>query len=353
MMNIKSFIKDRSSYGFIYFLNTLLIILIMNLTHILNDRVLPRENILYAFIVSGALFCMFLTFEYIRFNPFYKALNKIIDSDDLKALLNLSEVLNNEQQLFKQVFSKAYRLYENHLSKYQENKKMFTIFINQWVHQMKTPVSVINLLLQEEGQGEKNEIYESIIEETQKLSHGLDIMLSNARLNQFNLDFKVEPVDLIALARGVVNDHKKTLIKYSLYPKILGDAEEIVETDKKWIRFVINQILINAIKYSRSPEKNPRAITIEVSGDPAKVLLTITDEGVGIPKEDISRVFEAFFTGKNGRETAESTGMGMYLSKRVCDELGHKLFLQSQEGEGTSFSILFYRGKNLFRLTNL
>lgn len=351
-MNFKAFLKDRMGYGIMYLFNTLLIILVMNLTLILHNRELPRENIGYAFILSGVLLCIYLAFEYFRSRPFYRALNKVAGSNDLKALLSLSEVTSQEHLLYKQAFLSSYRLYEDSLSKYQDNHKMYTILINQWVHQMKTPISVIQLLL-EDDHGDHHEIRESILEETQRISHGLEIMLFHARLNQFSLDFYVEPVDLVALSRSVVNEHKTALIKYSLFPRVVAEAQEVVETDKKWIRFVINQIFVNAIKYSKAAEKINQYITITIKREPNRAILTVSDEGIGIPKEDLSRVFEPFFTGKNGRRTAESTGMGMYLSKRVCDELGHKLFVESREGMGTSFSILFYRGKNLFNLTNL
>lgn len=91
-------------------------------------------------------------------------------------------------------------------------------------------------------------------------------------------------------------------------------------------------------------------MVFKIMEEESKVIVSIKDNGIGIPKEDLGRVFNAFFTGKNGRKTSESTGMGMYLSKRICDKLSHGLFVRSKQGDGTEFSIVFYRGKNIFKL---
>jgi len=215
---------------------------------------------------------------------------------------------------------------------------------------MKTPVSIINLILQDENQEEYKDIFSSLSEENEKISAGLEMMLNHARLNEFNLDFKVESVNIISVLRKVINDNKKSLIRNFIFPKIQGEEDILVETDKKWICFVINQIFINAIKYSRDRAKDNKYIVFEVKVEGAKVILSIKDEGIGIPKEDLNRVFQAFFTGKNGRKTSEATGMGMYLSKRVCDKLGHGLAVESEEGQWSKFSIVFYKEKNIFTL---
>ncbi len=122
---------------------------------------------------------------------------------------------------------------------------------------MKTPVSVINLILEEENPCECKEVFDSISEENEKISQGLNIMLYNARINEFNHDFNVEDVDILFILRKVINDNKKLLIRHKIFPKIAGETT-IVQTDKKWIYFVINQIVINAIKYTVATEKDKK-----------------------------------------------------------------------------------------------
>lgn len=353
-MNIKNYIKDRISYALVFFINTLLIILTMNLTLIINQRKIDKENIFYAFLLSSVLFLFFIIYDYMKMRPFYNYLHKAADSDgDLETILSMTEVRTKEQLMYTKILHESYKSYSDKLSKYEESQKQYIYFINQWVHQMKTPVSVINLLLQDKNKENYNEALESISEENEKINHGLEMMLCNARLSQFNLDFKVEKVDILSVIRKVINDNKKTLIRYSIYPKIICKETMIVETDSKWMYFVINQILVNAIKYSKNVSSEEKYITFEVKDEGSRVILSIEDQGIGIPKEDRTRVFNAFFTGKNGRKTSESTGMGMYLSKKICDELGHGLTLESEEGKGTKFFIIFYRGINIFKLSEL
>jgi signal transduction histidine kinase len=217
---------------------------------------------------------------------------------------------------------------------------------------MKTPVSVINLILQEESSAEFKKICDSISEENEKISNGLSIMLYNARINEFNHDFNVEALDIVSVLRKVINDNKKLFIRQNIFPKVIGD-NGLIQTDKKWIYFVINQVVINAIKYTAAAEKEKKTVSFNIYEDDKKVTLCIEDNGIGIPNEDLERVFNAFFTGKNGRKTSESTGMGMYLAKRICDELGHRLYVESEYGKWTKFFIVFNKGKNIFNLSKL
>ncbi|WIV12701.1 sensor histidine kinase [Proteiniborus sp. MB09-C3] len=351
-MNFKKYIKDRISYIVAFFTNTLLIILVMYLTLIINQKKFPKENVIYSFLISFVLFLFFMGYDYLKNRPFYKYLNKAADSTDkLDSILSLTEARTYEQLMYNKILHETYKSYGDKLSKYEENQRQYIYFINQWVHQMKTPVSVINLLLQDKNKENYRETLDSISEENEKITHGLEMMLCNARLSQFNLDFKVEKVDILSTIRKVINDNKKSLIRHSIYPKIVCEENITVETDNKWISFVINQILVNAIKYSKDVSDKDKHITFEIKDEGSRTILSIEDQGIGIPKEDRSRVFNAFFTGINGRKTSESTGMGMYLSKRICDELGHGLTLESEEGKGTKFFIIFYKGKNIFNLT--
>lgn len=351
-MNFKNYIKDRISYMVAFFANTLLIILVMYLTLIINQKKIPKENVLYSFLISLMLFLFFMAYDYLKNRPFYNYLNKAANSsNNLDSILSMTEARTYEQLMYNKIFNETYKSYSDKLSKYEENQKQYIYFINQWVHQMKTPVSVINLLLQDKNKESYKETLESISEENEKITHGLEMMLCNARLSQFNLDFKVEKVDILSVIRKVINDNKKSLIRNSIYPKIIYEEDITVETDNKWISFVINQILVNAIKYSKDVSDEDKHITFEIKDEETRTILSIEDQGIGIPKEDRARVFNAFFTGINGRKTSESTGMGMYLSKRICDELGHGLALESEEGKGTKFFIIFYKGKNIFNLS--
>lgn len=342
-----NFLKDRIAYTAAYFISITLVILIMCLTVYIKISELPLMNILYVYLISVIIYILLLIYEYSKVRSFDKQLEQALSSQNIiESILNISEINTEEQQLFNKVLINLHKAFEKNIIKYEEAQKQNLIFINQWVHQMKTPVSVINLILQEEDIAG---LKDSIREENDKLSQGLNIMLYNARMSEFNHDFAVEAVELTAVLRSVINDNKKSLIKYSIFPKITGEPVT-VETDKKWICFVINQIIINAIKYTNAADRDKKTININIKTQAEKTVLSIEDNGIGIPKEDIGRVFNTFFTGKNGRKTSESTGMGMYLAKRICDELGHNIYVESGENKGTKFYVVFLKGKNIFKL---
>lgn len=350
-MKLKDFLKDRIGYALIYFVSTSIVILIMYLTLIINKINLPKTNIFYAFLVSAVLFIIFLLYDYFKNKSFYIQLSLMINSkDELDYMLNLDCTGTIEQRLYRNLLLKVYKIYGDKIGKYEEERKQYLYFINQWVHQIKTPVSVINLILQDQKNEEYRAIFDSLAEENEKISHCIEMMLYNTRLNEFNLDFNVESFNIISIVRNVINHNKKSLIRNFIFPKIIGDEDIIVETDKKWLFFVINQIFVNAIKYSKDSQKDKKYITFKINQESTKVILSVADNGIGIPPQDLSRIFNAFFTGKNGRKIAESTGMGMYLSKKICDELGHDLLVESQENQGTTFSIVFHTGKNMFKL---
>lgn len=349
-MNFIDFLKDRIAYIIVYLISISFVILTMHLTLFIKVIDFPITNILYAYFVSIVILIIFLVYEYSKVRAFYKQLYEILNSENIiENIINIGEVRTIEQKLFTQILKKLYKSYEDKVYKYKEIQKHYLDFINQWVHQMKTPVSVIDLILQEEDTSEFNEVLDSIGEENEKISQGLNIMLYNARINEFNHDFNVEDIDILLILRKVINDNKKLLIRHKIFPKISGETA-IVQTDKKWIYFVINQIVINAIKYTAATEKDKKTINFNIKEDTTKIVVSIEDNGIGIPKEDLGRVFNAFFTGKNGRKTSESTGMGMYLSKRICEELGNEVYVESEEGKGASFYIAFYKSKNIFKL---
>lgn len=348
-INFFQYLKDKIGYIVIYFTAILLVILTMHLTLVIALKQVYFENIIYSLLISIILLGIFLVYDYKKNRDFYKKLSTLVNSDiDLDDLLYDVQGVTREQEIFQVILTKLYRNYKQEITRYEDIHNEYLEFINQWVHQMKTPVSVINLLVQEAVNNEGNEAFESIGEENDKLYHGLEMVLYNARLNKFNLDFVVENIHINELLREVINDNKKLIIKNRVYPKIKGKENIIVRSDRKSLYFVINQLLINGVKYSKDGEK--RSIDFIIKEEKKENILVIEDNGIGIAKEDLGRVFRAFFTGKNGRKINESTGMGLYLSKKVCDELGHRIWVESEEGVGSKFYVAFNKEKSIFNM---
>lgn len=217
-------------------------------------------------------------------------------------------------------------------------------FIDLWVHQMKTPLAVLELTARQHRAGGAGEAWRGVAEEVDALAHGLDLMLASARLDRFELDLRPELTDLGVAARTAVNDLKSAWIRSEVYPRVTtpgpagdeldggGPAAVTAETDPLWLQVILRQLLTNAIKYSHAGSHVD--VTVEPHGSGARI--TVADTGVGIPPEDVPRVFDRFFTGANGRLGRASTGMGLYLAAEVCRRLGHELSLESAVGKGTT-----------------
>lgn len=227
-----------------------------------------------------------------------------------------------------------YRLYQYELHALYASQKRHDQFINQWVHQMKTPISVIELLLQDEQPLDKKNVQEEI----DRLRRGLEMVLVNARIENFEEDMQVEQVALKAIVTATVNENKRLFITKRVFPEIHIDEEIIVASDSKWLRFILGQFVTNAVKYTFEANKKIVISAIQKEGN---VHLSIRDEGIGIPTSDLSRVTKPFYTGENGRKTGESTGMGLYLAKEICEKLGHELDIASEVGKGTVVTVTF------------
>lgn len=354
MMNFFTYLKDRIGYIIIFFISNALSVAVMQLDRLGSGQQLDSGNVLYALILASFFLFLFIAVDYIRKKCVYGILNSIMKGkDSLKDIFTASTVTNREHGMFLKILAKNFKTYEDKLCLYKDRQKEQLYFINQWAHQMKTPVSVINLILEDNQDGLDKSQVESIREEVEKLSRGLEMALYTARVNDFEQDFIIENVDIASIARSVINEHKKEFIRYSIYPRIESGNDMLVETDAKWIKFVINQVVVNSIKYSRYKEGDSKTILVETVEKDGGISLSVRDEGVGIPREDIKRVFKPFFTGSNGRKYTESTGMGMYLSKMVCTKLGHDIFIESEEGLWTKVTIVFHKGRSIYDLGNM
>ena len=205
-------------------------------------------------------------------------------------------------------------------------------YIETWVHEIKTPIASTRLILE----NNESESSENIKKEIKKIEEYIDQALYYARSTDVSKDYIVKEFSLGKSVRNVIKKNSRDFIN----KRIAIDLEELdykVYSDEKWVEFIINQVINNAIKYSA---KNSR-VKIFANKSKNSITLKIKDSGVGIPNKDLGRVFEKGFTGENGRRFTKSTGMGLYLCKNLCDKLGLGLKITSKENEGTEVSIIF------------
>jgi len=327
MMNLQLFIKEH--FGYIIF-QFILVLFIMFLYWL--DGFRNVDTAIYSIVISSLLIASFLFGRYVKRYTFY---NKVLSPPKQMEAALRRDAKSPEQEQIEVFLQGLYRLYQNEVQSLYANQNRHLQFMNQWVHQMKTPLSVAELLIQEEGIVDKK----SLQEEIDRMKRGLDSVLMNARIDTFEQDMQVEQVQLKQLVTEVVSENKRLFITHHVYPVISIDEDFVVLTDTKWIRFVISQFITNAVKYTFEEGKK---VFIDASCQDGNVMLSVKDEGIGIPAADMPRLTKPFFTGENGRKTGESTGMGLYLAKEVCDKLGHELSIESELGKGTIVQVVFY-----------
>ncbi|MDW0110793.1 sensor histidine kinase [Sporosarcina aquimarina] len=329
MNKYKLFIREHAAF----LLFQLILLLFITLLFWL-DGARNWSTAIYAVLMGILLTCGYLLAKFITRRSFYEVLErKPTRMED--ALIGRPQT--PEHRITAQYMRNMYRLYHSDVQKLDTAQHRQLHFINQWVHQMKTPISVLGLLLQEEEIDRK-----SFHEELDRLQDGLDAVLVNARLETFEDDMRIERVVLEELVRQVVTEHKRLFITNGVFPEITVDKNFVVATDRKWMKIILGQFITNAVKYTFEKGKKVY-VTAENMSD--GIQLTVCDEGIGIPDTDLKRVTRAFFTGENGRKTGESTGMGLYIASEVCGRLGHTMTIESKVDEGTAVTVLFSNGE--------
>lgn len=284
-----------------------------------------------AFFILGG----YLVYHFLSRRHYYLRLSQPLESLDASfQKIGQSPISEALQKLL----HTQYRQYQQQLYTVKKQQEEHLVFMDQWVHQMKTPLSVIELTVQNIDEPE----FASIREELERMRSGLHTVLYMARLRAFEQDFHVKPVVLSQIISAVVHDNKRLFIRNQIYPEVhISTPELTVETDEKWLFFMLSQLVINAIKYSASKETEGKKVVISCYLRGSEAIIEVIDRGVGIPAADMKRVFDPFFTGENGRGMRESTGMGLYLTKEAADRLGHGMELTSVVDQGTEVRIIF------------
>jgi OmpR family two-component system sensor histidine kinase YxdK len=320
------FLREHITFLIFQFLLVLFIMLLYWLDGFRNV-----DTAIYSIVISSILTSTFLGALFVKKYSFYK---KILSVPTKMEVVLQREAQSPEIAQIEEYLHHIYRLYQKEVQLLYASQNRHLEFMNSWVHQMKTPIAVIDLMTQ----GSDTLDSKSVSEEMDRLRRGLDTVLMNARLDTFEEDMQIEQVNFKQLVTQVVSENKRLFIGKHVFPVISMADDLMITTDEKWMRFVITQFLTNAVKYTFTENKK---IFFESTLKEKQIVFSVRDEGIGIPPTDINRVMKAFFTGENGRKTGESTGMGLYLAHEICRRLNHKMTITSTVGEGTIVSICF------------
>ncbi|EOT2968335.1 ATP-binding protein [Clostridium perfringens] len=328
-MNLRDFIKERIVFIII---NSLILLFTALLLMVLK---VDSFAILFIVIINGAGILIYHIFDYLRKKQYYNEIKENMESLDKKYLISevIEEGTFTESKLIYDVICKGNKAMNDEIGEFKRGINDYREYIELWVHEIKTPIATCKLLIE----NNESPLTESIGEEVCKLENYIDQALFYTRSNTLEKDYIIKEMSLSSCVNKVLNNNADSLIKKRV--KIsLGDLEKQVYSDSKWIEFILGQIISNSIKYMNKEHKE---LKIYCNENSKYVILNIEDNGAGISEKDISRVFDKGFTGENGRKFGKSTGIGLYLCKKLCKKLGLDIKLISEEGKFTRVSIIF------------
>ena len=298
---MKMFLKSKQNELLCYIGSMLLFVAVLFLYDVRTDA------IQYGLLLSTVLFLLNLTVQFFKFQ---KRLSEQDYQNIIKNLKEQNSELKSQERIFKQEMSDYYSM---------------------WVHQIKTPIAAMHVLQQtlEEEYPEEKYIKEIKLE-LFKIEQYVEMVLTYLRMGEMSGDLKFEKYSLDAIVRQVIRKYSQMFILRKIHLQYAKTSQYIV-TDEKWLQFVLEQVLSNALKYT----KDGGMIFIYTEEKENKKCLVIEDSGIGIQAEDLPRVFEKGFTGYNGRADKKSTGIGLYMCKKIMERLNHQIWIESEVDKGT------------------
>lgn len=275
-----------------------------------------------------------MLWDFIKQKQYYdtllEALEKLEEKTLLPAIIKQAPFL--EAKILYEIIKQSDKYMNDRIAYYDKEAREYREYVEIWVHEIKTPVTSAGLMIE----NNKNITTLRIGEELRKIDSFVEQALYYARSTSLEKDFKVEKTSLRELVMSAVKTHAKPIIQAG--GRIETDFLDItVYADKKWLSFIIGQLLDNAAKYQNGN------LLIRLQGCTYEngVYLSVSDNGIGIPNKDLSHVFDKGFTGENGRRYNKSTGMGLYLCKKLCLKMNMGITISSIQNQETEIKIFF------------
>lgn len=333
-MKFITFLKDKllfiiSQIGIIFFVSVLLSVMKVN-----------KEAIFLVCLTISVITVVALIAEFMRKHTFYETLITTLVQMEKKQYI--SHLIKNphflEGEILVEVLQQVTKAMNDEISSYQMAQEEYREYIETWIHEVKLPIAGIGLLCE----NNKTDLTKHIAREVKRIEAYVEQALYYARSTQVEKDYSIKKIELETFIKSVIKKHSAQLIACKADIK-LEHLTVTVFSDPKWLDFIVGQIISNSIKYRRDTFKLS-FFAEEVAG---QVVLSISDNGIGIAKKDLSRVFEKGFTGENGRKYAKSTGIGLYLCKKLCEKMYLGIEIESEIGVGTTVKIIFPKDQNV------
>lgn len=341
-MSVRVYIKERMGFFLLHSMCFGIIALFLELSMKKQGGMILLIGFLWYVPLVG-----YMILEILKYKRYYGELRRMMTNLSPKYLL--TEVIDPppfvEGRIFYEVVQDTLKEMHEQVNKYQWMQQDYKEYIESWVHEIKTPIASTQLIL---GNNPSPVSYK-VEDELRKMEQYVEQVLYYARSSDTSKDYMVSAFDLRSLVMMSVKDESRRLIQKRILPQI-GDFEETVYSDAKWVRFILDQIVHNVVQYSK---EEGGQLLIEARHEKHKVVLSIRDTGIGINEKDLRRVFDKGFTGENGRRFNKATGMGLYLCKKLCDKLEIGITMTSQIGKGTTVELIFPVGENSLSYNNV
>ncbi len=334
-MKIIDYFKDK---GLFLSINFMFFIIISMLMYLANT----------SFVIIFLIFCVwflplltYMIVEYIKYRRYFKTMENVLENLDKKHLL--PELLPKGDFIVEQktndILKELGRDMHENVKYYRDIQEEYKEYIEMWVHEIKTPIASSKLIIE----NNPSEVTRKIDTQIDRIENFVQQVLYYSRSDEVGKDYIIKKIELLPLVRKVIKKNQRDFISKRISLQ-MGELDEIIYSDAKWVEFILNQIIGNAIKYSKGKDDKIKIQSKKLSN---AVVLTIEDNGVGIVERDLDRVFEKGFTGENGRKFGKSTGIGLYLCKKLCNKLGLGLQIESEVNVGTKISIIFPQSENV------
>ena len=300
------------------------------------------DTVVFILIIWILILCIGLFISY--FSTKRRSDRLLGMAEELEERYLIPEVLEKPKRAEDQVYWQMLKMAERSMLEQVENgrreRNEYREYIEQWIHEIKTPITAIRLLCD----NNRSDLTREIMGEVEKITQYTEQTLYYARSENTQNDYLIREIRLLDVIHDAVADNKYLLMQNQVVLEL--PREEIyICSDEKWLRFILDQLIVNAVKY-RSEKPMIRFLTEDMG---EYVTLSVQDNGIGIEAADLPRVFEKGFTGQNGRNVLHSTGLGLYLCRKLCDKLGIRIRIESagkepakEQRSGTKVTLTFY-----------
>ena len=332
-MNLKDYIKDKIVYILMYIVLLITILFLLYMFRVPTTLIISVTIVMTIFIIGIILYDYFIKMRF--YNNFIDNLDQLDKKYLITAIINKPRFIEG-QILYDSLYEIDKSMYEE-IETYKNSINDFKEYIEMWIHEVKLPIASSTLMLH----NKKPDSNKKIKEQINRIENYVEQVLYFVRSENLEKDYLIRTYNLEEIVNKVIRKNKESLLLRRISIEI-DDIDKLILSDSKWLEFIINQIVSNSIKYSKTSNSK---IKFNSKTKEEFIILQIEDNGIGINEKDINKVFNKSFTGENGRNISSSTGMGLYLVNKLCTKLGHKITIESEVDKFTKVSIYFKNNK--------